>query len=276
MRALGTYSQLAPSALTEMTQPEEETELDDAIYDDQLSHNLTQGQERAVEAVRAEPASALNALNAGPVQATIDAEIPAAAAAASQVIEAAGHLTTEQHEDSILASSLLPDALATLATAATDAAGSGTDHAAASSGLQTEVSPLLVGVAAEQDPASLIRQPEGQGRKAQAVFCPARLVEKKYALPPKVDHRWGPLKLCEKWMFRLRGYRKAHKPEDDGAVEEEEGKQQAQLNQQEGRATGTFCQNQKSNRKWYEQTVIGLAKHKTTCIIVDASACTFH
>ncbi len=83
-------------------------------------------------------------------------------------------------------------------------------------------------------------QPPGQGHKEQAAVCPAHVVKKKFVLPPKVDLRWGPVQLCEKWYFRLRGYRKAHKPEDEGVLEEEEGKEQAQLNQQEGRATGMY------------------------------------
>lgn len=238
------YSQLASSALTELTQLEEETELDDAVYDDQEVPNSRQGQQHLVEAAGAEAGSALNALDAGPFQATVGAEVPAAASAASQITGAAGHLTIEQQEDGILTSSALPASLATLATAATavtavDAAGSKTGNATAPPGLQTVLFP---GTLAEQDPANLIRQPEEQGHKAQAAFCPARAVTKKYALPPKVDHRWGPLKLCEKWVFRLRGYRKAHKPEDDGTLEEEESKERAQLNQQEGRATGMQCQ----------------------------------
>ena len=259
------YSQLAPSALTELTQFEEETELDDAVYDDQEASNSTRRQQGSVGA---ESGSALSALNAGPFQATVDAEVPAAAAAASQITEAAGHLTSEQLEDGILASSTLPDSLATLATAASavtaaDAAGPKIDNATGPPGLQTEALP---GTAAEQDSANLIRQPEEQGHKAQAAFCPARVVKKKYVLPPKVDHRWGPVKLCEKWVFRMRGYRNANKPEDDGALEEEEGKEQAQLNQQEGRATGVYCQKQKSNRERCQQSLIKKTQRTVPCI----------
>lgn len=255
---LGTHTQLASSALTELTQLEEETELDDAVYDDQMSSKaVPQGQQPVVEGGGAEAGSALKALNAGPVQATVDAELPAAAAAASRITKATGHLSSEHHTDGILTTSVLSDSLANSATAATaptavGAAGSNTDNAtvAAHSGLQAKVSPLLSHkAAAGQHPAGLFRQPEGQGHKAQAAFSPAHVVRKKYVLPPKVDHRWGPLKLCEKWVFRLMGYRKAHKPEDDGVAEEEEGEQQAQLNQQEGRATGMCCQKQKSDRE---------------------------
>lgn len=256
VRALGTHAQLAPSALTELTQLEEETELDDSVYDDQISSKaVPQGQQLVVDGAGAEAGSALKALNAGPVQATVDAKAPAAAAAASRITKAAGHLSTEQHTDGILTTSVLSDSLATLATAATattavDAADPASANAtvAAPSGLQAKVSPLLPPTAAAgQNPESLVRQPEGQGHKGQAAFSPAHVVKKKYVLPPRVDHRWGPLRLCEKWVFRLMGYRKAHKPEDDGVAEEEEGKEQAQLNQQEGRATGRCCQKQKSD-----------------------------
>lgn len=256
VRSLGTHTQLASSALTELTQLEEETEFDDAVYDDQISRKaVPQGQQLVVEGPGAEAGSALKALNAGPVQATLDAKAPVAAAAASEITKAAGHLPTEQHTDGILTSSVLSGSLATLATAASATtavdAGPTPDNAtvAAPSGLQPKVAPLLSPTAAAgQNPESLIRQPEGQGRKAQAALSPAHVVKRKYVLPPKVDHRWGPLRLCEKWVFRLMGYRKAHKPEDDGVAEEEEGKEQAQLNQQEGRATGMYSQKQKSDR----------------------------
>ena len=144
--------------------------------------------------------------------------------------------------DGGLASSVPPDSLATLATvttASTAVAAAGTDlHTAhVSAAVHTEVLPADK-PAPDQNLDGL--QPSGQGHKEQAAFCPAHVVKKKFVLPPKVDLRWGPVQLCEKWYFRLRGYRKAHKPEDEGVLEEEEGKEQAQLNQQEGRATGMY------------------------------------
>jgi len=242
-RALGTYSQLASSALTELTQLEEETELDDAVYDEQIPMQPAPSNlKHVVDESGTESRSALQALNGGPVQATLDAEVPAATVAASQIANAADHLTTGQHMDGGLASSVPPDSLATLGTATTAStavAAAGTDlhTGSVSAAVYTEVLPLDK-PAPEQNLGGL--QPSGQGHKEQAAFCPAHVVKKKFVLPPKVDLRWGPVQLCEKWYFRLRGYRKAHKPEDEGVLEEEEGKEQAQLNQQEGRATGMY------------------------------------
>ena len=242
-RALGTYSQLASSALTELTQLAEETELDDSVYDEQIPMQAAPSNSNlVVDESGTESRSALQALNAGPVQATVDAEVPAATVAASQIASAADHLTTGQHMDGGLASSVPPDSLATLATATTAStavAAAGTDlHTGnVSAAVHTEVL-LSDKPTPEQNLDGLNMQPLGQGHKEQAAFCPAHVVKKKFVLPPKVDLRWGPVQLCEKWYFRLRGYRKAHKPEDEGVLEEEEGKEQAQLNQQEGRATG--------------------------------------
>ena len=247
-RALGTYSQLASSALTELTQLAQETELDDAVYDEQIPMQATpSNSKRVVDESGTESKSALQALNAGPVQATLDAEVPAATVAASQIAKAADHLITGQHMDGGLASSVPPDSLATLATATTASAAvaaAGTDlHTGdVSAAIHAEVLPSdkLVPdkLVPEQKLDGLNMQPSGQGHKEQAAFCPAHVVKKKFVLPPKVDLRWGPVQVCEKWYFRFRGYRKAHKPEDEGVLEEEEGKEQAQLNQQEGRATG--------------------------------------
>ncbi|DBA75192.1 TPA: hypothetical protein ACH3X1_010497 [Trebouxia sp. C0004] len=243
-RALGTYSQLASSALTELTQLAEETELDDAVYDEQILTQAPQSNSnRVVDESGTESRSALRALNAGPVQATLDAEVPAATVAASQTGNTADHLTTGQHMDGGLASSVPSDSLATLATATTASAAvaaAGTDlHTGdVSAAVHTEVL-RSDKPAPEKNLDGLHMQPSGPGHKEQAAFCPAHVVKKKFVLPPKVDLRWRPVQLCEKWYFRLRGYRKAHKPEDEGVLEEEEGKEQAQLNQQEGRASGS-------------------------------------
>lgn len=242
-RALGTYSELASSALTELTQLEQETELDDAVYDEQICTKAASAASQLVaDQSGPESGSALQGLNAAPIQASVNAVVPAAVMAASQTATAADHLTTGQHMDGGLATSVPSDSLATLATSSTAAtavapAANGLNTAPATSAVQAELlSPVLV---ADSNPVGLSRQPQGQGHKQQATFCPAVVVKKKIVLPPRVDNRWGPVKAYEKWYHRVRGYGKAHKAEDEGLPEEEDPeKEQAQLNQQEGRATG--------------------------------------
>lgn len=247
---LGTYSELASSALTELTQLEQETELDDAVYDEQIPNRAAS--QLTLEQSGPDFGSALQAMNAGPIQARFHAEVPAAAVVASQTADAADHLTTGQQLDACLATSVPSDSLAMLATAATAttavaAAGNGSHTAPtgpATAGITNAVQREVVStasgiVAAESNPAGLNRSPQGQGHKEQATFCPAHVVKKKVMLPPRVDQRWGPEKLCEKWYHRIRGISKANKPKDEGFPEEEvAGKEQAQLNQQEGCATG--------------------------------------
>lgn len=281
-RALGTYSQLASSALTELTQLEEETELDDAVYDDQIpTQAASPSSQPIVDGPATKPFSAFQAINAGPIQATLDAEVPAAVVATSQTAQAADHLITGQQVDSGLASSVPPDSLATLATATTAAtavaaAGTGLNAGHATATATPAVQPTHLPsetdtAAAPPNPEHLARQQQGQGRKQQAAFSPAVVAKKKYVLPPRVDQRWGPVKLCEKWYFRLRGYRKAHKPEDEGVVEEEEGKQQAQLNQQEGRATGVHYQKKKKTQQTTlsHKPTASPALHRVTRFIND-------
>ena len=232
-RALGTYSQLAPSALTELAQLQEETELDDAVYDDQIP--ASDGQPRQAQ-------TALQGTQAGPIQATVNIEVPAAAAAASQEAAAADDLTHAQHNDGILASSVPPDSLATLATAAPAATAVAQTTSNSTTAVQQPAS--LLPAAAEATAAGQGRRAQGQGHQQPTAFCPAELTPKRVVLPPQVDRRWGPVKLWERWWDRLRGHAKSKKGIDADAElepeapEKEQAQKQAQLNQQEARATG--------------------------------------
>ena len=234
--ALGTYSQLAPSALTELAQLQQDTELDDSVYDNQIPNRNGQLGQKAQ--------TALQGMLAGPVQATVDAEVPAAAAAASHEAHAADQGLTGQ-QDGALAASVPPDSLATLATAATAATAVAADTSIDPSNqcsIPQALLPLQSTAATTQEATmgQQARLGQVQGHQQPSAFCPGQLVPKKIVLPPRVDLRWGPIKLGERWVSRLRGHGKADKASDQNKQPEIDalGKEHAQLNQQEARATG--------------------------------------
>ena len=249
-KALGTYSEIAATAHAELAQLENETEFDDAVYDNQLPTTAKSVSDHPVQELGLAPqehgsapqmpGSALQAANAGPVYARLNAIAPAAAAAASRVTDTANQLSTGQQMDSSLGVFDAADSLGPPTTAAT-AAVAVAPHAIATSQTHAinNVQPISdVGTVGQAD---LPKQAPGQGSKQQAAFSPAVVQKKKIALPPEVDLRWGPVKACSRWYDSLRGLNKAHKTKDESAADlEDEGvaKHQAQLNQQEGRTTG--------------------------------------
>lgn len=253
-KALGAYSEIASSALSEIAQLEHETELDDAVYDDQIPSGARSAAHTPGQLV----GSALQDANAGPVHAKLSAAAPAAAAAtASQVTDAANKLSTGQQLDSSLAAPVFFDPLTMPATATTAATAVAPTDAATVHPADTvtaadiQIQSLLpcrdTGYVNTPTQPNSVRQVSGQGLKHRAAFSPAVVQKKKLGLPPRVDLRWGPIKVCERWYDRLIGLKKAHKTKVEDVPEEEEGpaKQQAQLNQQEGRMTGvplcTLC-----------------------------------
>ena len=248
-KALGTYSEIAPSALTELAQLEQDTELDDTVYDDQIPSGIRS----AARMPGQEVGSTLQGANAGPVHATLSTTATVATAAASCMTDAANKLSTGQQLDSSLAAPAFsnPQTMpATATTAATAVAAISSSDSMPAADMHTQRLPPCQDTVNGNTPTQPIlaqKQVPRQGYKHQAAFCPAVVQKKRLALPPSVDLRWGPIKLCDRWYDRLTGLKKAHKTKVEDVPEEDEGsaKQQAQLNQQEGRMTGahlcTLC-----------------------------------
>lgn len=241
-KALGTYSELASSALTELTQLQDETEIDDAIYDQQLPSANPQAQidQSLGTHAQSNPSSAqhpqndrhqnpsadysnhlsqsgLQGAEAGPVQATIEAEVPTAVAAAAEVADSATTTPNciEQPNHSLLTTQQPDNATGMTTTASTLGEVQSSQHQA------------------------LRDKPNKAMQQKAAAFTPAVVKRKKYVLPPAVDNRWGPEQRCSRLWHKLRGSGNPQTAGDD--VESDAGaEEQAQLNQQEGRATGTF------------------------------------
>lgn len=237
-KALGTYSQLADSALTELTQLEEEAEIDDAIYDQQLPTG-------------AHSASALQGTEAGPFQAQLESELPTALAAAKQAVDSVA--TTPSCVEQL--DSTTRDDTATAVAASTTANRTSCDAASPPSShteMQHQESLQRAGLSSRetaQDSSNLQsqqQQPARQNAKSTitttaAVFVPAVVKKRKYVIPPAVDNRWGPEKACSRWLHKLRGGGNPQTGGDD--LDSEAGdEEQAQLNQQEGRSTGMCSQ----------------------------------
>lgn len=324
-KALGTYSELASSALTELTQLQDEAEIDDAIYDQQLpaatalyhasdareqhateaqqqvSQHSTDAQEDSAGAVQqqfpqrgsqaqqdnAAPAqqqvaqdssqahqqgtrtvdsqadhssSALGGAEAGAVQATVKAEVATAVAAAADV---AGSATTapnsvEQPNHALLVTEY-PDITTIAATA-----------------VESDISmPGLV--KQSQHGASATEQ----NNSVKAVgFTPAVVKRRKYVLPSAVDNRWGPEQRCSRLWHKLRGSGNPQTAGDDAESDAGE-EEQAQLNQQEGRATGMHKPKELSSRSSWSnlwdlhgmQHAGGVAAVCSCCWMVSNSKC---
>lgn len=228
-KALGTYSELASSALTELTQLQEEAEIDDAIYDQQLpveqhiSHPQKHGLSHPHDSGAGHSGSALSGAEAGPVQATIEAEVPTAVAAAESESATTAVSNCVEQPNQALRATEPTNQFSTSAGATT---------AAARPDMQ---SPLGVPFKQSQHQAPADELKPAQ-QSTTAAFMPAVVKRKKFVLPPAVDNRWGPEKSCSRLWHKVRGSGNPQTAGDD--VESDAEEEQAQLNQQEGRATG--------------------------------------
>lgn len=258
-KALGTYSELASSALTELTQLQEDAEIDDAIYDQQLSpgsltlppqqssslpqsgatarlhskqaskaHSQALLSSRGVidDSQTQHAGSALSGAEAGPVQAIVNAEVPTAVAAAEDMHTATATVVPNSVET--------PDQ-ALLAAEADKQSAAGVQIMPAAK--HSNTLPTFTGAPQQ----SLHHASAGDTKKqmqldAPTAFIPAVVKHKKFVLPPAVDNRWGPEKRCSRLWHKLRGSGNPQTAGDD--VESDADEEPAQLNQQEGRATG--------------------------------------